>query len=98
MKFLKLRVEVEVVDFARQVLRGVQLLFDERPIYKELGTGFVDLEAFPGFDLAAHGLEMALHAVDAYRQRIDQAEFFECLASTGVKSPRNAMLSQTKTR
>src|SRR5437773_11549759 len=65
LKLLELRVEVEVVDFARQVFGGVELLFDKRSIYKELGAGLVNLEAFPGFDLAAHGFEMALHAVYA---------------------------------
>src|SRR5437773_5563695 len=68
LKLLELRVEVEVVDFARQVFRGVQFLFDERSIYKELGVGFRELEVLPGLDLAAHGLEIALHPVYAHGQ------------------------------
>src|SRR2546425_12050509 len=56
LKFLELRVEGEVVDLARQVLRGVEIPFDERSIYKERGAGLWDLEAFPGFHLAGHRL------------------------------------------
>ena len=52
-KVLELRVEVEVVDFARQVLRGVQLFFDERSIYKKLGVGFRELKVLPALNLAA---------------------------------------------
>src|SRR5207244_10382279 len=47
-ELLKLRVEVEVVDFARQVLGCVQFLFDERYIYKKPGAGLVNLAALPG--------------------------------------------------
>ena len=71
---------------------------DERPVNDELRGIVRLLILLPGLDLPAHGIEVALHTIHADAERIRQTNLRVCFASTGVKSPQKAMLSQTMTR
>jgi hypothetical protein len=88
----------EVAHGARQVFWGFQSALDERLVDNHLGCHVRQFTSLPRFHLLSHGLEVALHSINTHRDAVDERERFECFASTGVKSPANAMFEHTNTR
>ena len=78
-KLVVLGVEIEVVDAAGEVLRRFEFSFHEGAVNHELHLVVPDLALFPDFDLPAHRLEITLHAVDADRDRVNEAETLRML-------------------
>src|SRR5712691_7296074 len=72
---------------AREMFRSFELPFDEGLVDDELRLLIPDPALFPEFDLAAHRLEVALHAVHADRYRIDEAEVFRVFREDGAEIP-----------
>ena len=56
------------------MLRSIQFVLNERPVYDELGCCARQLLGSPRLDLPPHRLEIPLHAVHADRDGIDQRE------------------------
>jgi len=79
LKILVLRIEVEVVNDTCEMLRRLQIAFDEGAVDDELRGRRRELLLSPLLRLSAHGLEVALHAVDANRQTILQGEVLRVL-------------------
>jgi hypothetical protein len=46
--------------------------FDESFVDYNLRRDIGEFASLPGFDLLAHGVEIALHAIDANRDAVDQ--------------------------
>jgi len=73
-EFLDLRIEVEVVDAAGQVLGNIQLTFHKGPVNDQLRGLICEAGVLPGRDLLPHGLEVPLHAVHADRKNVHEAQ------------------------
>ena len=69
----------------RQVLRHLQLGFDERPVDDQLCRDVGELRLPPQFDLLAHAVEIPLHLVHADRQRVLQREVLGVLGEHRLK-------------
>ncbi len=83
-----LRIEVVIMHHSRQVLGYFKFSLDEGSIDDEL-RGFIrKLACAPGFNLPAHRLEVALHAVHPHREDVDEScecseaenpvDYFQC--------------------
>src|SRR6266481_3213778 len=69
-ELLMLRIEVVIMHHSRQVLGYFKFSLDEGSIDDEL-RGFIrKLACAPGFNLPAHRLEVALHAVHPHREDV----------------------------
>jgi hypothetical protein len=55
-----------------------------------------DFASLPGFDLFLHWLNVSLHSTDPSEMESISENDFECFASTGVKSPANAVFEHIK--
>jgi hypothetical protein len=66
--------EVEIVNARRQVLRDIQVAFDERLADDHLDGDVAEFRLLPGLNLLAHRLEVPLHAVHANCDGIDQGK------------------------
>jgi hypothetical protein len=64
-EFLILRLEVEVMDCARQVLWSLEFPLNECFVDDYLRRDIGEFASLPRFDLLTHGLEVSLHPVDA---------------------------------
>ncbi len=62
------------MDLLQQALGCFQLAVDECCIKDQLGSLIADLRLPPVFDLALHGLEVPLDAIQANCQCVDQIE------------------------
>jgi hypothetical protein len=71
-KFLVLRLEVEIMHRPRKVFGSFQFAFDERLINNYFGGDIREFRSLPQLHLLSHGVKIALHPVDAYRDAIDQ--------------------------
>jgi|SRR5579863_2814541 len=67
--------EVQFVHTSRQMLRSIQFILKERPVYDQLGCCARELLGLPRLDLSAHRLEIPLHAIDANRDNIADPHF-----------------------
>src|SRR5208282_4989702 len=73
-KLLDLGVEIQVVNTAGQVLGKIQLALYKGPVDDQLRGLVREAGLLPGRDLFPHGLEVPLHAVDADREGVHEAE------------------------
>jgi len=69
---LVFRLEVEVMHGPGQVFRSLQSALDKRFVDHHLGRDVRKFAPLPGLHLLPHRLEIALHAVDADRNAIDE--------------------------
>jgi hypothetical protein len=90
-EFVVLRFKVEIVHCAGQMLRRFELAFDERLVDHKFCGDISEFTSLPSLNLLTHGLEVPFRSVGADRMQSINENDFECLASTGVKSPLNAM-------
>jgi hypothetical protein len=67
------------MDRGQQGPGRFQLAVDERGIEDQLCPFVTDLRLPPNFDLALHGFEVSLDSVQAYRERIGEAELLGVL-------------------
>jgi hypothetical protein len=74
-----LRVEIELVDRARQVLRKVDLPLDERLVDDELCLNPRKLRFAPALHLLRHRPEIPLHVRDADFKCMDQIQMLAVL-------------------
>ena len=65
------RLEVVLVNVTRQVAWNIQLVFDESAIDHQLSLIIRDLARTPSLDLPAQRIKVALDAIYADRQRVD---------------------------
>lgn len=70
-EFLVLRLEVEVVHAAGQVLWGFESALDECLVDDHLGGDVRQFASLPRLHLLLHGLEVPLHPIDSDRDAID---------------------------
>src|SRR5262249_1865093 len=68
------RFEVEVVHSTGKMLGSLQFALHERLVDGHLSSDIRQLTSLPGLHLFPHRLEVALHAVDANRNAIDERE------------------------
>src|SRR5947209_5813061 len=70
---------------AREVFRRFEFLLYEGLIDDEFRFVVPEATLFPCFDLMAHRLEIALHAIDADRDSVYEAEVFRVLREYGAE-------------
>ena len=70
-EFLILRFEVQVMYSSSKVLRRFELTLHKCLVDNHLGGDVGEFAFLPRFHLLAHGLEVALHAIDTDRNAID---------------------------
>jgi hypothetical protein len=88
----------EVMYRAGQMFRSLQLAFDESFVDHDFRSDIGEFASLPRFDLLSHRVKVrCIRSTPTETQSISENDF-ECLASTGVKSPLNAMFEHTNTR
>src|SRR5437899_8310624 len=70
-----------------EVLWRFERFFDKSLVNHELRFVLANQAFLPGCDLLPHRIEIALHAVDADRYRIDEAEMFRVLGKDRREVP-----------
>ena len=98
LKLFVLRLEVQIMDAPGEMFGNIEFAFDEGFVDEEFGGDVGEFVLAPGVDLVLHRFEVALHAVDADGDGIDEGEGFGMFGENGGKSPWKAILEQTKTR
>ena len=73
------------MNSARQVLRDIQVAFDERLVDDHLGGDVAEFRLPPGLHLLAHRLEVPLHPVHADSDRIHQRKSLLMLGEEWLK-------------
>jgi hypothetical protein len=89
-EFLVLRLGIQIMNGPGEMLWCLRFAFDESLVDDNFCCDIRDLTPLPLLYLLAHRFEIPLHSVDADRNAVNEREGFECLASTGVKSPLKA--------
>src|SRR2546429_475835 len=84
-EFLDLRIEVQIMDPAGEMLGNIQLAFHKGPVYDELRGIVWKTCPLPDLDLFPHRLEVPLHTVYANREDVHKAQVLGVLSKYGRK-------------
>ncbi len=88
-ELLMLWIEVAIMHDAGQVPGYLKFSFDERSIDDELFRFIRKLACAPGFNLPAHRFEVSLHAVDACREDVHEAQVLGVLGEHRCERARD---------
>ena len=94
-ELLVLGIEVATMHCSSQVSRYLQIPLDESAIDDEFRCFIRKVACPPSLDLPAHRLEVALHAVDANCENVDEAQVFGVF---GEHRRKAGVESQTRLR
>jgi hypothetical protein len=98
LEFLVLRFEIQIMHSASQVLRGFELALHERLVITTLAvTSVSSLLCHASTCFCIGSKFRCIRSTPTEMQSISENDL-ECFASTGVKSPLNAMFEHTNTR
>lgn len=79
---------------AGKMFGGLQFALDKHLVDDDLSGDVRDFKSLPSLNLLPHGIEVPLHRVSPRPKHSDDFDF----ASTGVKSPENAIFEHKNTR
>lgn len=71
-ELVELRFKVKSVNLGQQALRDIELTLNEGRVEDQLRPFIADLRLPPLLDLPLHGLEVALHPINANRDAVHQ--------------------------
>src|SRR6266566_4776305 len=80
---LDLRIEVQIMNPAGEMLGNIQLAFHKGPVYDELRGIVWKTCPLPDLDLFPHRLEVPLHTVYANREDVHKAQVLGVLSKYG---------------
>ena len=83
LKLWILRLEIEIMHAAGKMFGNFEFAFDEGFVDEEFGGDVGQFVLAPGGDLALHGFEVALHAVHADGDGIEEGEGFGMFGENG---------------
>ena len=83
LKLWILRLEIEIMHAAGKMFGNFEFAFDEGFVDEEFGGDVGQFVLAPGGDLALHGFEVALHAVNADGDGIEEGEGFGMFGENG---------------
>ena len=86
---LDIRVEIQIMDAASQMLGDIQLALDECSVDDQLRRFVRNPCRFPTFNLLLHWLEIPLHAVHAHGEGVHKAQVFGVLGKHGRERSRD---------
>src|SRR4029077_9827302 len=84
-KFIVLRVEVEFMHASSEMFRSFELAFNKCLVNDKFRVFIPEATLLPSFYLAAHRLEVALHAINTNRDRIDKTEVLGVFLEYGTE-------------
>jgi hypothetical protein len=97
-EFLVLRLEVQIMHRARKMFGSLESALDERLVDNDFRvTSVSSLRCHASTCLRMGSKFRCIRSTPTEMQSMSEKDF-ECLASTGVKSPANAMFERTNTR
>ena len=88
-EFFDLGIEIQIVDTAGQVFRGVELALHEGPVDDQLRGLIREAGPLPRLDLLLHWVKVPLHAVHTDREDVHEAQVFRVLGEDGCEHPTN---------
>jgi hypothetical protein len=92
-EFLVLRFEVHIMYGLGEMFWSLKSALDKRLINDDLGGDVRQFASLPGLDLLSHGLEAALHPVNANRNGVNKRERLRVFCERGREDAWNDVAS-----